>query len=162
MNYSNYKNELAQFSKNASDDEVRDFIEINVKKYPHKTLSIIKASFAALKDDKPAISYAVTKEYINDIRDLKFLKVFKKRLNQYLDSGVIDEQEYKKIHKQLLLNDIVENFLEESQKDSFQAFENLDNKLEKYYYLKKTAVTRLLKRLDSGSDIYEKIKREYR
>jgi len=163
LNYNTYKEQLHNIVlNNGTKHKIINFVEGTIKDYPLKKISILKASFATLKDIEPEIAFNLIKGSIDDIQDRKFLKVFQKRLQEYVSLGLINNEEQRALNKKIILNDIVEHFLNEVQKDRDKAFDILDTKLEKYYYLKKTAITRILKQLSPNSMLYKKLKKEYR
>ena len=163
LDYNTYKGQLNNIIvNNGTKNRIVDFVEETIKDYPLKKISILKASFATLKDIEPEIAFNLIKDSIDEIQDIKFLKVFQKRLQEYLALGFLTQNEQRILNKKIILNDIVESFLNELKIDTQKAFDTLDIKLEKYYYLKKTAITRILKRLDISSTSYKKLKEEYR
>jgi len=161
MTYHDYKNELSNQANYMKEAELLEFINNNIIENSMKKISIIKASFSVLKDSHPKIAYEIIKDNIDDIKDEKFLIIFQKRLKNYLDNKIISDKEFKQVNKKVILNLIVEKFLNQLLKNEDNALEELDRQFEKYYYLKNTAIKRILRRIPSNASAFKIIKEKY-
>jgi len=166
MNYINYKKELSNFiSKMPTDKELKSFIENYKNLNPRKKVSIDKASFSVLKDTKYLYtSLLIIEDSIDDIKDIKFLNIMHKRTSALLKllKDNIKKEQLKKIYKKIMLNLIVENFFQEVENNNIEdAISHFEEDVTKYYYLKNTAIKRVLKRLDQDSSIYLTVKEKF-
>ena len=166
MRYNEYKEKLRDFiSKTPSEKDVELFIEKHKNQDTKKKVSIAKASFSVLKDTNYLfISLLLTEDSIDHIKDIKFLNVMNKRslvLLKNIQDNTKKEQ-LKKVYKKIMLNLIVENFFQEVENNNIEdAISHFEADVTKYYYLKNTAIKRVLKRLDQDSSIYLTVKEKF-
>ena len=149
MNYQEYKVEFESFLKRKpSKKEIISFVSQAEKNYPKYRISIRKATFAVTKDTHTAIALELIEPFIDEIKDLKFLRTVQKRYDKL---GLIEKSNYlvdliNKRSKMQLVEKAVVDFINNTENNDIDyAIRQLKDFFKKYYYLERTTLKKIYK-----------------